>query len=211
VTIATLELDSTFYYACVPKKNRNVFLTAEIKNTSEFPLLSGNASIYLNSAFSSTTSIERIDIGETIKRSLGTDPGIKVEYKPVKSTYEKKLGVVSSNVYEQVILVKNNKNEAIVMTIYEQIPKSTNENINIKLILPEIREESEEKTAKEHDGKDKIGAKLNKLNNLEWKIQLAPDEEKELTVKWSIDYPQNESLEYYESEIKEAAIKPFKF
>lgn len=39
-------------------------------------------------------------------------------------------------------------------------------------------------------------AKLSKDNQLEWVVELGPGEQKELKVKWSMEYPLNDHLIY---------------
>ena len=43
-----------------------------------------------------------------------------------------------------------------------------------------------------------VGAVLNDSNNLQWTLLLSNSEEKEITVKWSVEYPLNETIEYKE-------------
>uniref|UniRef100_A0A914ELR8 Protein F37C4.5 n=1 Tax=Acrobeloides nanus TaxID=290746 RepID=A0A914ELR8_9BILA len=201
VTIATMELDAILHYDVVPKKNTNAFLTAAVLNTSVYPLLTGQASIYLNNSFSTKTSIGPVYAGEKFDCPLGVDPSIKVQYKPVHK-YQQQLGLLnksSSTTNEQKIIVKNTKRDGVLLTIHEHIPKSTDEKIKIKLFTPEVKpginHEEDNKSLKLPD----VGAKLNNNHNLEWTILLSPDEERELSVKWTIDYPPTETIEYNEA------------
>jgi uncharacterized protein (TIGR02231 family) len=52
VTIATLNMKPVLHFNCVPSKNTNVYLTATMINSSSYPLLSGQASIYVDNSFS---------------------------------------------------------------------------------------------------------------------------------------------------------------
>lgn len=71
--------------------------------------------------------------------------------------------------------------------------------VQIKLFTPEVKpginHEEDNKSLKLPD----VGAKLNNNHNLEWTILLSPDEERELSVKWTIDYPPTETIEYNEA------------
>jgi hypothetical protein len=57
VTITVLELDSVQHFDCVPSKDTNVFLTATAINTSEFPILRGCASVYVDNCFTQEVHI----------------------------------------------------------------------------------------------------------------------------------------------------------
>lgn len=42
------------------------------------------------------------------------------------------------------------------------------------------------------------GAQLNSAHNLEWTVALEPNSETELLVKWSVEHPNGETVEYVE-------------
>lgn len=76
-------------HECVPRKSSSVFLAASMMNDSPFPLLRGEASIFLNNSFVNKVDLKSVSPGEKFTCSLGVDPGIKVVYKPVKTYHEK--------------------------------------------------------------------------------------------------------------------------
>lgn len=43
-----------------------------------------------------------------------------------------------------------------------------------------------------------VGRRINADNNLEWTLSIAGKAEANLLVKWSIDYPSTETIEYKE-------------
>lgn len=53
VTIVCLQFEPLLHLDCVPSKDTNVFLTASTLNCSDYPLLAGFASIYVDNSFSS--------------------------------------------------------------------------------------------------------------------------------------------------------------
>ena len=68
--------------------------------------------------------------------SLGADPAVRVEYKPAHKFHEQ-VGFVnktSVETHEQRIEIKNTKaGEKIKIVVREQIPKSTDEKIKVRL------------------------------------------------------------------------------
>ena len=56
VTIVTLELTPMLHFDCVASKSTNVYLTASLINSSAYPLLAGNASVYVDNSFSTKAS-----------------------------------------------------------------------------------------------------------------------------------------------------------
>ena len=56
--IATLPFTAELKRVCVPRLERAVFIEARIKNTSEYELLAGPVSVYMDGEFVTKTSIE---------------------------------------------------------------------------------------------------------------------------------------------------------
>uniref|UniRef100_F1KXK2 Protein F37C4.5 n=1 Tax=Ascaris suum TaxID=6253 RepID=F1KXK2_ASCSU len=201
VTITSMEMKPTMIHETVPAKNTNVFLIASVLNSSQFPLLPGQANVYLNNNFIAKSNIKAVSPNERFMCSLGVDPAVKVEYKPAHN-FSEQIGLLtksSSTAHEQRIIVKNTKNEKILITVKEHIPKSTDDKIKIKLFSPEL----DPKTASDVDSMKKgelptPGARLNSSHNLEWTINLEPSSEIELLVKWTVEHPNGETVEYRE-------------
>ncbi|MFH4981009.1 hypothetical protein AB6A40_007718 [Gnathostoma spinigerum] len=202
ITIAVLSFELFLLHETVPVKNPTAFLTAIVRNNSSYPLLRGRASIYFNNSFVCQSIIKAVSPNERFICSLGRDAEVKVTYKPL-SQFTEQSGLIAKSlcrVHDQRIVIKNNKASDILLTVKEQIPKSTNEKMKIKLFSPEIIENVKISEKKPHDVLElpKIGAVLNEDHNLEWTLNLKSGEEKELVVKWCIEYPSTETIEFHE-------------
>uniref|UniRef100_A0A158PBD7 DUF4139 domain-containing protein n=1 Tax=Angiostrongylus cantonensis TaxID=6313 RepID=A0A158PBD7_ANGCA len=96
------------------------------------------------------------------------------------------VGFMSKNTlitHEHVVSLRNAKvTEAVQLTVWEQIPKSTDEKIKVCVVSPDIRGKSE--------------AVLNKDHNLEWKLVLASGEHKDLYIKYTVEHPASELISY---------------
>ena len=107
---------------------------------------------------------------------------------------------------EQRIIIRNTKrSEPILITLHESIPKSTDEKIRVRLILPDVTQnppQSKPSLNGEEEGHilrlPAVGAVMDDLNNLLWTESIKPEKEKEFVVKWSVDHPPSESLRYSE-------------
>ncbi|KAH7698748.1 Conserved hypothetical protein CHP02231, partial [Aphelenchoides avenae] len=128
LTIAYLAFETQVRLECAPSKSTEVVQTASARNDSNYPLLAGCASVYVDNHFASKTRLTAVPVGDRIVCTLGADSDIKVEYKPAdtvrKASADKKT-VISAHV--QKILVKNLKPEPVLLTIHEQVPKSTDD------------------------------------------------------------------------------------
>ena len=54
--VATLNLETALQHVCVPDETTVVFIEGRIKNMSQFELLTGPASVFMNDTFVTTTS-----------------------------------------------------------------------------------------------------------------------------------------------------------
>uniref|UniRef100_A0A914X159 DUF4139 domain-containing protein n=1 Tax=Plectus sambesii TaxID=2011161 RepID=A0A914X159_9BILA len=189
VSVTVIDLEPRFEHETVPSKSPVAFLTAKVTNTSTFPLLSGPTSIYLNNSFVAKSSVKAVSPKEEFDCSLGVDPAVRVEYKPAHKFHEQ-AGLISRSsidTHEQAIEIKNTKvGEKIKIVVREQIPKSTDEKIKITVMQPELPKNGDEPTT----------VKLSKDHNLEWSLQIPANEKRQLLVKWKVEYPAHEKVEF---------------
>ncbi|CAB3399105.1 unnamed protein product [Caenorhabditis bovis] len=201
VTIGIVQLNPKLIHESVPSKNAAAFLTASSINTSELVLLAGEASVYLDSAFVAKTHLKNVSPGERFSCSLGVDSAIKVEYKPAKRYHEEGgyINKHSSNITSQTIMVKNTKMEQpVLLTIKHHVPRSTDEKIKVHLIQPHALPFDPTAEVSSEIAEPSEGAKLNSSNNLEWSVKIKPGQTQELVIKWSVEHPKNEKVEYNE-------------
>ena len=57
IAVAALEFTSELRYVCAPRKNQTAFIEARVKNTSEYELLAGPVSVFMDDSFVTKTSI----------------------------------------------------------------------------------------------------------------------------------------------------------
>ncbi|KAH8118034.1 hypothetical protein DFH11DRAFT_1571997 [Phellopilus nigrolimitatus] len=79
VGIAILSFDATINYIAVPRSLPIAFLQCEVVNTSEYRLLPGPVSVYLDNSPVSKTSILDINPEEVLKCTLGPDPSLRIK------------------------------------------------------------------------------------------------------------------------------------
>lgn len=139
VPIGTINLSATLSYVCVPKKSQHGYLQAVAVNTDEnYVLLPGQANIFFDNSYVSTSRLKAVNYKEKFDLSLGVDPAIKVEYKPV-GKFQETSGLFSktqSTTYRHHTTIKNTKNIPISIKVVDQLPFSQDEKIKVKLIEP---------------------------------------------------------------------------
>ncbi|EFP11162.1 hypothetical protein CRE_31146 [Caenorhabditis remanei] len=197
VTIGTIVLTPSLVHESVPSKNAAAFLTASALNTSVFPFLEGETSIFLDNAFVAKSYMKNVSPGERFTCSLGVDTAIRVEYKPAKKFHEEGGYITkhSALVTEQTVTVKNTRSgQPLLLTVKHHVPRSTEEKIRVKLASP-VAIPYDPATANENEVLEpKEGIKMNKDHNLEWTVKLPPTSSKDLVIKWIVEHAKGQNI-----------------
>ncbi|KAG5640964.1 hypothetical protein DXG03_006525 [Asterophora parasitica] len=141
VTIAELKLGATMSWVCVPKKDSKMHLSAKIKNASQYTLIRGTASVYVNGSFISRSDVPAVSPEESFVCPLGLDPSIRVTYHPqakqksLSGFYTK----TTTLAVTQQITVHNTKAEPVEhVRIVDQVPVSQDAQIQVNLVSPAL-------------------------------------------------------------------------
>lgn len=176
VSITEMTLPHKLNYIAVPKLVSSAYLQMSGTNNSDFPLIGGKLNIFMDSRFVTTSQLKTTMPKETLTLNLGIDEGITVNYKPIKRFAEKTGFTNGYNkiTYEYLLTLQNNKKMTETIKVFDQIPVSSDESISIKQLFP-----------------DPKLIKQDKEGNIRWELTLDPQKKKELTVQFSIEYPDN--------------------
>jgi hypothetical protein len=170
-------LDANYEYYCVPKIDKDAFLIANILDWEKYNLLAGEANIFFENTFVGKSVLDMKNTSDTLKISLGRDKSIVVKREKVKDyTTRQFIGTKKEETKAWQISVKNNKQQTISMVLYDQIPVSTMEEIEVSA--------------------DNIsGGDFNKENGeVKWKIKLDPAAKKDIDLKYRIKYSKDKKL-----------------
>lgn len=184
VSIGILNLKPEFEYETVPKKTPYAFLKAKVKNTSLYAIIGGPANVFLDNNFVAKTEVNSTGPQGEFTCSLGVDPSIKINYKPIRQFQEEHgyFGKTRVTKYVQIIEITNSNTNSIKLLLSEQLPLSNNEKIQVKLSEPQL--------------KNSQNVKLNKSNNLEFNLNIDAGKKEEVTVKYSIENSTNSELKF---------------
>lgn len=170
-------MPANYEYYSVPKITPDAFLLAYVPEWEKYNLLAGEAQLYYENTFMGKSVLDVSNAGDTLQLSLGVDKGLVIN-RELATNYTSRqfLGSKKEEERSWLIKVKNNKKQPVSLRLFDQVPVSGLEEIEV-----EIEETS--------------GGKHNETNGeITWNINLDPGEQKELTLHYLVKYPKSRTL-----------------
>ena len=178
IDVTSYNLNATFQYYSVPKVEKEAFMLARIAGWEDLDLIEGHANVYFGGTYVGQSYIDTRSVADTLDLSFGRDKKIVVTRTKLKdNTNDKMTGTNKKISYTYEIIVKNNHKVPVQIEVEDQLPVSQNSEI-----IVDVNELSK--------------AERNELTGqLKWKLSLAPDETRKLTLSFSVKYPKNKAVE----------------
>jgi uncharacterized protein (TIGR02231 family) len=183
VSVTTLDLTAGLRYATTPKLQEAAFLSAKVENNTEFPLLAGSLAAFVDGAFIANSHLETTMAGEEFELALGVDEAVAVE-RTLVNRFVENVGFTNKSTrttYEIAIKLTNHKSIPAGVELAESLPVSRHEKIIVKLVEPD-----EDDIGGPDDNhaftRDEEGV-------LTWTGSLAPGARRDMTLKFSIEHP----------------------
>ncbi len=179
VRISTDSFDAALNAIAVPKIDASAYLTASFTVKSEAPMLPGTVNLYRDGVFMGQGALPLLNPNEEAKLGFGADDLIKVKRTEVKRKTGEEGIITSSNVEERAwdIVVKNLHDVAVPVTVFDQVPFSTIEDV---IILPMATMT----LPTEKDFEKRRGV-------LAWKFDLKSKAEETIKFGYKVTWPQN--------------------
>lgn len=171
------DLPAFYQYYCVPKIDKDAFLIANIVDWEKYNLLEGEANVFFEDTYVGKTLLDVRYASDTLEISLGRDKKVSVNREKIKDFTDKQfIGSKKEETRAWKTSVKNNKSQSINMIILDQVPVSTNEEIEVNV-------------------QNISGAKHNaETGEIKWEFELKPNDKKEFEIKYSVKYPKYHNL-----------------
>ncbi|MDF2454115.1 MAG: muiA [Cytophagaceae bacterium] len=178
VDVQNYNLPVSFRHGAVPKLSTSAYLLADITGWESLALLPGTAQLYYQNNFVGESYLDPLNFKDTLSLSLGADPKVLIEREQVKDFSSKKLiGSNKKEEYAYRIKIRNTKKENVSIRIEDQIPVSSNSQIEVELI-------------------DANGGKVEtETGKITWDLTVAPNETKEILLKYSVKYPKGKTVQ----------------
>eukprot|EP00727_Mastigamoeba_balamuthi_P011691 m51a1_g7144 hypothetical protein (564) ;mRNA; r:314068-316783 len=196
VTVAVLSLAASTSYTAVPA------LRAAAKNTSEYPVLAGSASVFIDGNFVTTTELRECNPGEQLDVFLGVDPGVSVAFAPHRESVTSG-GVIrrtSTKLVTHATTLRNCKQTQALVHVFDQLPLSADDKVRVKLLEPADAVPVSSGASREGDASSSSssggsgGVELNEYNNLRWTVALQPGAQHVVTLRYTVEWPAGADL-----------------
>jgi len=179
VDLTVTDLKAEYGYGCVPKLDKNAFVTAKVSGNDLVNQISGEANVYFDGTFVGKTYINGTT-GDSMLISLGRDKRIQIQRVQLKDFSSKTLSGSSrkeTNTWE--ISLRNTRKETVTLIVEDQIPVSSDKDIEVKLT---------------QGGNAQYDAETGKLV---WIIQLAPEQSQSVRFTFEVKYPKDKVISTY--------------
>ncbi len=177
IEIARYDLAAQYEYRGYPKIDKEAFLVADATDWQRLNLLPGEANVYFDNSFVGKSYLDPMAATDTLHFSLGRDQSISMQRTKVSEKSQRRfLGSNQEQTMTWRITVKNTRQDAVSLTVFDQTPIARNADINVTV------EELSGGQRDEHTG------------IVRWPLQLKPGEQRELILQYKVKYPKSKRL-----------------
>ena len=163
-------------YFSIPKKDNRVFLRAETRNSTQLPILSGAAQIFMNGDLVSKTQLNTVSEGGYFTVDLGVDENIQTKRIVKKTSEEKGLVFKDHSTRVDVTLeVVNNHSFSIELTLKDHYPLSP--------LKKEIKIELVQQNPK--------AKRVSKGKILEWLLKIPAKKKRKVQFSYRVTHPKD--------------------
>ncbi|WP_028904025.1 DUF4139 domain-containing protein [Prevotella sp. P6B4] len=175
--IARHQLPASYEYRGIPKIDKESFLVADATDWQKLNLMEGEANVFFDNSFVGKSILDPNVSSDTLHFSMGRDQSIRVQRTKVsESSTRRFFGSNQEQTLKWRITVKNNRQESVNITVFDQAPISRN--TSIEVIMEELSDGQYDK----------------KTGIIKWPLQLQPGEHRDLILQYKVKYPKNRRL-----------------
>ena len=192
VLVGVADLDVAIERTVVPALDTTVWLTGRAKNTSDFTMLPGPASVFLGQDFLGRASVELVQPGQELTLHLGADPFLEVERTQTQDL-EKGPGFLSSQASKVEgwrIHIQNHgaptklQDGSVEVIVHEVLPRARDERIEVSLSKAQPEPSKAERWKKDREEK----------GILTWVVRVPKSGATDVIWESTIGYPKGEKV-----------------
>ena len=177
VEIQRINAPTDYKYVTMPKLSPLAYLTANITDWAKLSLQTGEATLYFENSFVGKSTLNVNQLKDTLTISLGTDNSILVKREKRKDFASRKvIGANRTDTFSFLLTIRNNKSNPVKINLNDQIPVSSNSDINVDPI-------------------ELSGGKIDRqTGEIKWELEIKPQETKQIVLTYSVKYPKDKTV-----------------
>lgn len=177
VDMESYQLPAAFQYYSIPKIDKDAFLIAYLVDWEKYKLLEGEANVFFEDTYVGKTLLDVRYASDTLELSLGRDKQVTLQREKVKDLSTRQfIGSKKEESRAWKITARNNKSQSVKMTVLDQVPVSTNQEIEVLI-------------------QSLSGGTLDaETGEVKWKFELKPGEQKAFDLKYVVKFPKQKNL-----------------
>ncbi len=182
--ITTSKLKAKLTAETTPRLMPQAFLFAKVTNDQDYPLLAGHVAKYRDGVFIGNAVLPLLRAKESADLSFGTDDRLKVTYKKKNDVADNPaLSLVGDAKIERSYqtTIKNLHKDPVQVTVFDQYPVSSDGDVKVDV----TEEGTTAGYAKDPDNRQGV---------VTWAVNLAPQEEKSVSLSFRIRYPKGKQI-----------------
>jgi hypothetical protein len=129
-----------FTHIIIPKLKAAAFLKAKVTNTSNVPLLPGQAGMTLDGSYMGNLTFPRCSPSETVVLELGVDQAVKVEYERPTVKHGTQgmilMGKEEVGAFKRTMRITNSKSSTVSLVVLDQVPVPEDERLKVNITAP---------------------------------------------------------------------------
>jgi uncharacterized protein (TIGR02231 family) len=179
VPLASQTFAAAAFHEATPALAPTAFLRARVRNDGKRPLLRGPATIFSDGELVGVGEVQTTGPGGDIEFPLGADEDVRLVRQVVPST--KTTGLImktDETIYDVQIQVGNYKKKKVAIELRDQVPRSTNAKVEVKLLATDPAPVA----APDGDGV------------VRWRLELAPGATRTVHLRYQISRPKGWQL-----------------
>lgn len=179
IELDAFEMTANYTYYTVPKYDPNVYLIAEINDWEKYNLIPAFGNLFLEGSYVGKLFVDPTKIEKNLQIMLGKTDDVTVQRRKIQQDKEKTKRIVNDILTTEIgieILVKSTKNIPIQLIIKDQVPISTNDQIEV--IVKDISKAEKD---------DATGT-------LTWGFELPPNKTVKHEIVYEIKQPKNRPI-----------------
>jgi uncharacterized protein (TIGR02231 family) len=179
VDLMVNNLKAEYAYGAVPKLDKDAFVTAKVAGNDLQNQVSGEANIYFDGTFVGKTFINGTT-SDSMLISLGRDKRIQIQRVLLKDFSSKSFtGSTKKELNTWEISMRNTRKEPVTIILEDQIPVSTDKDIEVKLV---------------NAGNAMFDETTGKLS---WKLTLEAEQSQSVRFSFEVKYPKEKIISPY--------------